>query len=153
MSDKITALVDGENPNIWICRSGSAADTQAISDYVKKFLAMHSVELDEDPQVRTAARLTQQIIYNNKDGLLAGVIIAGWDSKGKGQVYQVPLGGTFVKQPYAIGGSGSTYIIGYCDAHYQPNMTKDEAIKFVHNCMYTCMLMVSPRSDRSGYLP
>jgi len=36
-----------------------------------------------------------------------------------------------VKQPFAIGGSGSTYIYGYCDAHYKPNMPKEKCVEFV----------------------
>jgi 20S proteasome subunit beta 1 len=35
------------------------------------------------------------------------------------------------KQPYAIGGSGSTYIYGYCDANWKENMTEEEGIAFV----------------------
>lgn len=42
---------------IWVCRSGSAADTQAVADYVKWFLATHAVELGEAPEVKTAAHL------------------------------------------------------------------------------------------------
>jgi len=35
VSDKIVSLAD----NIYVCRSGSAADTQTICDYARKFLA------------------------------------------------------------------------------------------------------------------
>lgn len=35
------------------------------------------------------------------------------------------------KQSYAIGGSGSTYIYGFCDAHWKENMTEQEGIDFV----------------------
>lgn len=37
VSDKITSLHD----HIYACRSGSAADTQAITDYVRYFLSSH----------------------------------------------------------------------------------------------------------------
>lgn len=59
------------------------------------------------------------------------MIIAGWDKRHGGSVYSIPLGGSLHKQKYAIGGSGSTYIYGYCDAHWQENMTEEEGIKFV----------------------
>jgi 20S proteasome subunit beta 1 len=36
-----------------------------------------------------------------------------------------------VRQPYAIGGSGSTYIYAYCDANYREGFTKEEALDFV----------------------
>lgn len=35
VSDKIVKLTD----NIYACRSGSAADTQAVCDYAKRFLS------------------------------------------------------------------------------------------------------------------
>lgn len=38
-----------------------------------------------------------------------------------------------VRQPVATGGSGSTYVYGYVDKNFKPNMTKDECMKFVLN--------------------
>lgn len=35
--------------------------------------------------------------------LQAGLIVAGWDQEEGGSVYAVPLGGTLVKCPFAIG--------------------------------------------------
>ena len=56
------------------------------------------------------------------------------------QVYSIPLGGMCVRQQFAIGGSGSTYIYGYCDAHYKAGMTKEECIDFVKNGRCICYL-------------
>ena len=50
------------------------------------------------------------------------------------KVYSIPLGGMCVRQPFAIGGSGSTYIYGYCDANYKRDMTVEDCITFVKNC-------------------
>lgn len=36
--------------------------------------------------------------------LQMGVIVGGWDKYEGGQIYSVPLGGTILKQPFAIGG-------------------------------------------------
>eukprot|EP01121_Diplochlamys_sp_Union-15-3_P014625 TRINITY_DN4687_c0_g1_i1.p1 TRINITY_DN4687_c0_g1~~TRINITY_DN4687_c0_g1_i1.p1 ORF type:complete len:232 (-),score=48.40 TRINITY_DN4687_c0_g1_i1:23-718(-) len=126
-SDKLTPMHD----KIYCCRSGSAADTQAISDYVTYYLDLHTIESGEAPLVSTAASLVQQLCYNNKDRLLAGMIVAGWDEMKGGQVYSIPLGGYTVRQPYAIGGSGSTYIFAFCDAYYKENMSREESEKFV----------------------
>ena len=52
---------------VFVCRSGSAADTQNISAYVEHFLAQHAVESPTgEVTVATAAALAQQIVYNNK---------------------------------------------------------------------------------------
>jgi len=135
VSDKITALHD----KIYVCRSGSAADTQFVSEYVSYALDMHAVELGESPLVKTAASLVQQMCYAYKDNLTAGMIVAGWDKAGGGQVYCISLGGMRVRQPFTIGGSGSTYIYGYCDTHYKEGMTKEECIQFVRNSLANAM--------------
>ncbi|KAJ8609362.1 hypothetical protein CTAYLR_009308 [Chrysophaeum taylorii] len=113
VSDKVTAIHD----KIYLCRSGSAADTQAVSDYVRHYLGAHAIECGRPPLVKTAANLCKRICYANKDRLLASVIVAGW----------TPTKGV----PFAIGGSGSTYIYGHVDHVYRPDMTKAECVDFV----------------------
>jgi 20S proteasome subunit beta 1 len=73
VSDKLTPVHD----QIYCCRSGSAADTQAVSDIVKYYLDSHSIELGHQPLVKTAASLFQDITYQNKDRLLASIIVGG----------------------------------------------------------------------------
>jgi len=56
--------------------------------------------------------------------------VAGVDKNGP-QVFSLPLGGSCTQVPFAIGGSGSGFIYGYCDANYKENMSREEAKKFV----------------------
>ena len=127
VSDKVVPIHD----YVWACRSGSAADTQAVTDYVKYYINAHSTELGRLPRVKTCANLMRKICYNNKDRMLAGMICGGWDPYEGGQVYEVPLGGTLMKQKFAIGGSGSTYIYGLVDSLYREGMSRQECIDFV----------------------
>lgn len=82
-------------------------------------------------QVVTAANLAVQIAYPNKERLSAGLIVAGWDRHQGGQVYGIPIGGTLVKVPFTIGGSGSTYIFGFCDKNWKPRMSEQDCRAFV----------------------
>jgi 20S proteasome alpha/beta subunit len=50
---------------------------------------------------------------------VGALIIGGYDTQGGGQVFGCPIGGTLAKENWAIDGSGSTYIWGYCDATYR----------------------------------
>ena len=120
---------------IYVCRSGSAADTQNISAYATWYLQQHEVELGAEPTVKAAARLLSRLTYENKAALQAGLIVAGWDGVEGGVVYGVPLGGTVVRLPFAIGGSGSAYISGLCDKLWRPGMTKDAAVAFVRKAV------------------
>ena len=100
----------------------------------------------QSPQVKTAAHLTKSIVYNNREQLSAGLIVAGYDKvkggqvslwiqflnnfkfKTKFKVYVVPLGGMIFRKSIITGGSGSIYIMGFLDANYREGMTKEEAI-------------------------
>lgn len=118
--------------------SGSAADAQAIADIVNYQLELHSVEMDQAPRVRAAAAMVQNITYKYKEELLAHLIVAGWDPRLRGQVY-VTLGGMLVRQPFAVGGSGSVYIYGYVDSAFKPGMSRADCVKFVINAITLAM--------------
>lgn len=135
VSDKVAYLHD----TIYMCRSGSAADTQAVSDYLRHYLSSHAVDIGRPPTVKTAANICKRICYNNKDNLMAGIIVAGWDPIHGGSVYTVPLGGTCLQAPFSIGGSGSTYIYGHVDATYKPGMSRSECQIFVRNAVAHAM--------------
>lgn len=136
VQDKITPLSDF----VYMCRSGSASDTQAIAAYVQHWVAMHQTEKGGHIDVATAAHLVMQLAYNNKNSLQAGIIVAGVDARsGAGAVYAVPLGGTLLHVPYAIGGSGSAYITGWCDKHYRDNFDEAAARKFVVDALTHAM--------------
>uniref|UniRef100_A0A3Q3Q8R5 Proteasome subunit beta n=1 Tax=Monopterus albus TaxID=43700 RepID=A0A3Q3Q8R5_MONAL len=106
VTDKLTPIHD----RIFCCRSGSAADTQAIADVVTYQLGFHSIELDEPPLVETAANLFRASCYRYREELTAGILVAGW-------------GGV------AVGGSGSTYIYGFMDSNYKPGLNKDQCLE------------------------
>lgn len=89
--------------------------------------------------VKTAAQLVMQIAYGNKNMLQAGMIVAGWDARDGGSVYGIPLGGTLLKVPFTLGGSGSTYIYGWVDHAYRPGMSREETEAFVTHAVSLAM--------------
>jgi 20S proteasome subunit beta 1 len=126
-TDKLTPLAE----RVYVCRSGSAADTQNISRYLVHALDQHRMELGAEPAVAAVARLAQEMCYANKAALQAGLIVAGWDAAEGGAVYAVPLGGTLVRVPLALGGSGSGYIQALVDCAWRADMSEEEAKAFV----------------------
>ena len=65
VTDKLTQVHD----TIWCCRSGSAADTQAVADIVHYYLGMYGITNDDPPTTQTAASMFQELCYANKDQL------------------------------------------------------------------------------------
>lgn len=119
VTDKLTHVHD----RVYCCRSGSAADTQAVADIVHYYLQMYAYvahlypflphssnvylsrqQYGTPPPVHTAAALFQRLCYENKDKLTAGIIVAGWDKEQGPSVYNIPVGGGLFRQPWAIGG-------------------------------------------------
>ncbi|KTW30622.1 hypothetical protein T552_00338 [Pneumocystis carinii B80] len=127
VSDKLTKLYE----KIWCCRSGSAADTQAVADVLRYHLSLYAIQNNRPPSVQIAANIASEICYQNKDILTAGLIVAGFDDETGADIYSIPLGGSIHQQNIAIGGSGSSYIYGYCDKTFTPDMSKEDGIEFL----------------------
>lgn len=79
-----------------------------------------------------------------------------WDAESGPSVYNIPLGGGLFRQPWAIGGSGSTYIYGYCDATYEEGWGKERTIQFVRDGQFSSIspsfLFVSVHGVADGEL-
>lgn len=87
---------------------------------MRYFCAQLAAELGAEPRVETVANMVAQMNYSNKEMLQGAMIVAGYEpGSGEGLVYGIPIGGTLVREPWAVDGSGSTYIWGFLDAEYQ----------------------------------
>ncbi|CAM9017969.1 unnamed protein product [Wickerhamomyces anomalus] len=131
VTDKLTQV----NDKIWCCRSGSAADTQAVADIVKYHLELYQAQHNKPATAKIASAIFQELTYTNKDMLTAGLIVAGYDEKTNGEVYSIPLGGSVHRQNFAIAGSGSSYIYGWTDENYKEDMTKEECVQFIKTAL------------------
>ncbi|XP_041378043.1 proteasome subunit beta type-6-like [Gigantopelta aegis] len=131
VTDKLTKVTD----YIYCCRSGSSADTQAVADIVNYHLNFYRMEMGVEPLVHTAATVFKDLCYENRDNITAGIIVGGWDKLNGGQVFTIPLGGMLVRQPFAIGGSGSTFLYGYVDSQFKHSFSKEECLQFVANAI------------------
>ncbi|KAL6129007.1 hypothetical protein ACLB2K_072360 [Fragaria x ananassa] len=122
-SDQITQLTE----KVYVCPSGSAADSQVVTYYVSHFLHQHTIQLGQPATVQVAANLIRLLSYGNKNMLQSGLIVGGWDKYEGGKIYGVPLGGTVIEAPFAIGGSGSSYLYGFFDQAWREGMSQEEA--------------------------
>lgn len=126
---RITNKLNQISDKIVICVSGSAADTQRIKRVVQTEINKLSLIENKPASISKASTMASKIIYENKDRLLAALIIAGYDNSPK--INKVNICGTIESElEIAIGGSGSAYITAFCESQYKPNMELEEAIKF-----------------------
>lgn len=124
-TNKITSIT----PKIYVCHSGSASSTQALSKFVKHYLGVVGVYSNKNPSVKVVAETLRKILQSNKEYLQAQMIVGGVDDNGPA-VYIVMQSGMAIQREMAMGGSGSTYLLSYCDNKWKPGMTLEEGEKF-----------------------
>jgi len=107
----------------------------------------------------------QRLAYENKDMLLAALIVGGWDPVEGGSVYSIPLGGTCLKVPFALSGSGSSYIYGLVDSELTPDCSLEQGRALVKKAIAHAMardgssggiirtVMVTPEGNDRDYTP
>ena len=74
---------------IYCCRSGSAADTQALADIVAYSTYFFENQNVRDAYVSEVAAEFRRFIYNNRDTISAEITVAGFDDVHGGQVYAI----------------------------------------------------------------
>ncbi|KAF1759701.1 hypothetical protein GCK72_016168 [Caenorhabditis remanei] len=121
-TNKITPITE----NMVVCRSGSAADTQAIADIAKYHIDVYTMTENKPVTIYRSSQIFRQFLYNYREQLSASVLVAGWDSELGGQVYAIPIGGFVSRQRSTASGSGSTFVQGFLDSQWRPDLTLDE---------------------------
>merc|ERR1719161_494001 len=61
VANRASRKISKVHDKIFVCRCGSAADTQALTGFVQHYLGQHAVELVKLPTVNTAANLFKMI--------------------------------------------------------------------------------------------
>lgn len=145
LADKVTALSE----SIVVARSGSAADSQLVVERARHEMARAQLECDGQAMtVRASAQLVSRLCHDN-DGLSVSLLCAGWDHVHGAQLFSVPRGGSLVAATdvgFAFSGSGSAFVLGWCDAHWHPGMTQDECVEFVDQAL----ALATARDGSSG---
>lgn len=109
--------------NCLVCRSGSAADTQHIADDARlQFLDRKYRYGLHNPSVSQVAHYIKSKVYgdSNSQQYSASLLVAGYDKNdGRARIFSILPSGALLEEDdgtsFAVGGSGSSYILGYLD--------------------------------------
>jgi 20S proteasome subunit beta 1 len=143
-ANKLEQITD----HLSMARSGSAADTQELArrvrdDVVRPLLCRYGTH----PSTQEIAHwLRRAIVDHEKKSLSVGLLLAGCDPDGRPEIYSVSQTGALVlcEGPYAAGGSGSVYVMGYLDERLGTSSsditTEDEAMQLCQKAIETAIL-------------
>lgn len=130
ITDKLNQITD----NIFLCRSGSASDSQLILRIVKREIKKISLIEGNRPSVKKTAQLISKIIYENKEYVKAAIIVAGYDDSPK--IFKINICGSIQEEKdIFLGGSGGAFISGYCDYYFVPDMNLDQSLDFAKSAI------------------
>ncbi|OHT16537.1 putative proteasome subunit beta type-1 [Tritrichomonas foetus] len=127
-SNKITQI----SSKVFVARTGSTADTQALArygHYILNVLTMNS-ESEVKRPVLVASQYLRKVLQSNKEYLSASLICGGIEDDGTPSLYEINTSGMAIPRDFCLNGSGSSYILAFCDEKYRDNMTMEEATKF-----------------------
>ena len=102
---------------------------------MRYYVDVQANEIGGLPPVESAAAVMRQIIYSNAGSLSASMMCSGWDPYKGYQIYSVNQTGFKQEGDWAMSGSGSTFIWGYFDANYRPDMTLEQAQDFIKSAI------------------
>ena len=92
---------------------------------------MHALQLDDLPEVKTAAHIVSKMLHGNRNWIQTSFIVAGYDSVKGPQIFQVPPGGAKIEKKIASAGSGSIFVQAYIDANYKEGFSLKECREFL----------------------
>lgn len=116
-------------PMIAMTISGSVADCQQIVRIVRANARLHELESGAPIPVRSVARLTANILFQNRlFPYISQLLIGGIDKAGAHLYSLDPLGSLLEESEFASTGSGSVIAYGVLESDYKKNMSIDKAI-------------------------
>ncbi|MGQ9722440.1 MAG: archaeal proteasome endopeptidase complex subunit beta [Candidatus Jordarchaeum sp.] len=121
--------------NIGITVAGLIADMQVLSKELEAMSRMYAMEQRKPINLRAAATLLSNILYERKMAPFFSQTIIGGVDEGGPAIYTLDLLGSLLKDAYAAAGSGSEIALGTLERSYKEGMDinqgKDLAIRAI----------------------
>jgi proteasome beta subunit len=110
--------------------AGGVADAQNLVDVMRYNANIYRISNREIMPVNSAARLCSNVLFNQRYfPYYVQIILAGYDNKEGGQIYNIDLFGSMTSEKYISTGSGSPVAYGYLESEYKEGSSVNEAYK------------------------
>jgi 20S proteasome subunit beta 2 len=134
VADKNCEKIHYIAPNIYCCGAGTSADTENTTALISSKLALHRLATGRPSRIATALTMLKQMLFRYQGHVSAALVLGGVDLQGP-HLHTIYPHGSTDELPYVTMGSGSLAAMAIFEAHYKKNMTKEEAIKIVHEAI------------------
>lgn len=110
--------------------AGGVADAQNLVDIMRYNANIYRLTNRELMPIKSAARLCSNVLFNQRYfPYYVQIILAGYDNKVGGQIYNIDLFGSMTSEKFISTGSGSPVAYGYLESEFKDNLSVNESYK------------------------
>ena len=130
IADKHVMKIQNVDKHLGMTIAGGVADAQNLVDTMRYNANLYRINNKRIIPVQSAARLCSNILFNQRYfPYYVQIIMAGYEGKSTGQIYNIDLFGSLTEEKFISTGSGSPVAYGYLESEFKENMSVDEAYK------------------------
>jgi proteasome beta subunit len=130
IADKHVMKIQKVDRHLGMTIAGGVADAQNLVDVMRYNANIYRISNREIMPVNSAARLCSNVLFNQRYfPYYVQIILAGYDNKDGGQIYNIDLFGSMTSEKYISTGSGSPVAYGYLESEYKEGSSVNEAYK------------------------
>jgi proteasome beta subunit len=130
IADRHVMKIQKVDRHLGMTIAGGVADAQNLVDVMRYNANIYRISNREVMPVNSAARLCSNVLFNQRYfPYYVQIILAGYDNKDGGQIYNIDLFGSMTSEKYISTGSGSPVAYGYLESEYKGASSVNESYK------------------------
>src|SRR4030065_1556248 len=149
IAHKTTQKLFKIDDNLGLTVAGVVGDAQTLARYITAEVELYKRKRGQSMTVKSAATLTSNILAGSRFyPYWVGLILGGVDREGN-HVYALDMVRGAIPDDYVTTGSGSPYVYGVLEDHYEKGMAVNDGIDLAMRSLHAAMKRDSASGD--GY--
>jgi proteasome beta subunit len=130
IADRHVMKIQKVDRHLGMTIAGGVADAQNLVDIMRYNSNIYRITNKEIIPIKSAARLCSNVLFNQRYfPYYVQIIVAGYDNKEGGQIYNIDLFGSMTSEKFISTGSGSPVAYGYLESEFKEGSSVNEAYK------------------------
>ena len=130
IADRHVMKIQKVDRHLGMTMAGGVADAQNVVDIMRYNANIYRLSNKELMPVKSAARLCSNVLFNQRYfPYYVQIIVAGYDGKEGGQIYNIDLFGSMTSEKFISTGSGSPVAYGYLESGFKEGLGVNDAYK------------------------
>ena len=130
IADRHVMKIQKVDKHLGMTIAGGVADAQNLVDIMRYNANIYRLTNRELMPIKSAARLCSNVLFNQRYfPYYVQIILAGYDNKVGGQIYNIDLFGSMTSEKFISTGSGSPVAYGYLESEFKDNLSVNESYR------------------------